>query len=235
MREPFDAKLFVMSDFDVTVGHLLSAFLFVWWSVAAGILTFQNPFTGTGNGYFATWTGFIASVAGLGMSAERVASAVAGASPLLGWLAASVVLLCSLPDFICRNCPHQGEAIYALVVAILSIITAILFLALEYAGKADSVALAKMYVLLMFSVMWIVAACATTFVYPFVYTGNGYFSVWIGVVLTIRAALPTAAEQEVRASRRHTPTAEKDKDKPAMVVGTMAESSTHARASTDAV
>lgn len=233
MREPFDKKLFAMSGTDVTVGNCLSAFLFVWWAVAAGIITFQNPFKATGNGYFATWTGFIASVAGLGVTSDQAVSAVSGAGPLLGWLAASVVLVCAVPERIGDFKPDQGAAIYALIIAILSIITAIVFLALDSAGKADSVAVVKMYVLLFFSILWIVAACATTFTNVFYYTGNGYFSVWIGTALAIRAALPTTAEQEARASARAS-RSEKD-NKPAVAVGTMQGDSASSRAGGDAV
>ena len=46
---------------DVTVESLTAFFLFAWWCVGAGILTFQGPFTQTTNGYFATWAGLVSS------------------------------------------------------------------------------------------------------------------------------------------------------------------------------
>ena len=84
-------------------GRLLMVFLFCWWAVAAGIITFDGPFEVNcppiltpsppdpalplpmiptthrserlqmvGNGYFATWFGFIFAVQGLGSTASDV-------------------------------------------------------------------------------------------------------------------------------------------------------------------
>ena len=86
-----------------SAGRLLMFFLFVWWAVAAGIITFDGPFEVhsppiiapsppdpalprptipsthrperlqmVGNGYFATWFGFIFAVNGLGSTATDV-------------------------------------------------------------------------------------------------------------------------------------------------------------------
>ena len=37
----------------------VSMFLFVWWCVGTGVITFKAPFTVTSNGYFSAWAGVI--------------------------------------------------------------------------------------------------------------------------------------------------------------------------------
>ena len=76
-----------------TPNGLLALFLFVWWSVATGILTVMHPcpgaygisgvdpgcnrFTLTGNGYFALWAGCGCSIVGLGLSSTKFKVGVA--------------------------------------------------------------------------------------------------------------------------------------------------------------
>jgi hypothetical protein len=45
--------------------HMLhiARFLVVWWGIGTLIVTFGGPFTITGNGYFASYAAFIASIA----------------------------------------------------------------------------------------------------------------------------------------------------------------------------
>ena len=37
----------------------VSLFLFLWWGIGTGIITFKSPFTETSNGYFSAWAGFL--------------------------------------------------------------------------------------------------------------------------------------------------------------------------------
>lgn len=37
----------------------VSLFLFLWWGIGAGIITFKSPFIRTSNGYFSAWAGFL--------------------------------------------------------------------------------------------------------------------------------------------------------------------------------
>ena len=58
----------------VTVEMLFAFFLFVWWAIAAGIMTFQGPFTATTNGYFATWAALLFSLLLLASTKRGVSS-----------------------------------------------------------------------------------------------------------------------------------------------------------------
>eukprot|EP00904_Undaria_pinnatifida_P000645 jgi/Undpi1/10581/HiC_scaffold_29.g13031.m1 len=40
----------------------ITLFFFLWWTLGAGIGTFKGPFTTSGNGYFAGWIAFAASL-----------------------------------------------------------------------------------------------------------------------------------------------------------------------------
>ena len=39
----------------------VSLFLFLWWGIGTGIITFKAPFPTTSNGYFSAWAGFLFS------------------------------------------------------------------------------------------------------------------------------------------------------------------------------
>lgn len=48
-------------DVDARVSKILAVVLFAMWAVVAGVCTFDGPFRLAGNGYFASWGGFLLS------------------------------------------------------------------------------------------------------------------------------------------------------------------------------
>lgn len=214
-RDVYDKILFTAPIFqEVTVGLLLAIFLFIWWAIGTGIITFQAPFNGAGNfnGYFSAWVGFIASVAGLGAVGHKMYESAKGASGLVGVAAAGVVVLCAAGPELQRAAPVGGNAIYALVLGILSVVVAVVFLALNHAGKqSDAKSKVEFVLMLMLAIMWIIMACLTTFQGPFVVLGNGYFGSWAGVIATVvathSALKESRGEGEISGARANPPEA----------------------------
>jgi len=174
-----------------------NAFLFVWCFLGACFMTFGNdaPFQVTGNGYFGAWGLAVFATMALGIDVatlKETATHNGVNAPTLGMFASSVVLLVAISTHgIHKNEPDFAELVYALVVSLLTIVVcAVKFLlsgndnGSDNSGQADSTG----FVLLMvFSILWVTAACLVTFRGPFIDTGNGYFGAWGGALTSIIA------------------------------------------------
>lgn len=166
---------------EVSVGYAIDMFLFFWWSITTGIVTFDGPFIELGNGYFASWGGFIFSIIGLGVSLDKLQSAVKGLGNLLGLGVCSVVVIFALtPEF---GTKYQSEALYAFIIAMITVV----FIGIVFYTKREETLFA-FFVLSLLSCLWIVLAFIVTFRGPFYDTGNGYFGSWGGAILSLMAA-----------------------------------------------
>ena len=193
------------------LGYCISVFLFVWWMLGAFITTFGFVlFINTSNGYFAAWGGFICSVVDVGVSPSSAKTAMdTNTGPLVGLMAFSLVVLIATATHLdsgTRTIPatvfspkrvinvgitNEGETIYGLVVAVLSLLLAACLMGLERAAKPVKPKV-QLFVLLFFSLMWIFAACVLTFRGPFTTTSNGYFGAWAGLICCIAATAQAA-------------------------------------------
>lgn len=161
-------------------------FLLVWCFIGACILTFSSPFTVTSNGYFASWGLVIFCLMGVGLSGDSMTLSMVGLGSLLG-LGVSAIIVIVASAFEVDGF-YRNESIYALVVACLTVIIVAIF------APEKGIPGTKFYVLLFFSILWIVLACLVTFRGPFLVTGNGYFGSWGGAVTSVFATMSALKE-----------------------------------------
>jgi len=160
-----------------TVTLVFSGFMFLWWIVGTGIMTFRDPFTGANhlNGYFASWIGFFtaAYLLFLGFAQARYAAAVAKSSAALGFCLLSSFIVMAQAATLCDNyCPEYVE--YAIALSVISVVLCILlFMGNKLPGSG-----AQGFIIMFLSLWNLVGAIICTFHSPFTTFGNGYFGVW---------------------------------------------------------
>jgi len=171
----------------------LNYFLFLWCFIGACVMTFGNgPFTVTGNGYFASWALAVFSTMSMGITKskmpENFRKAYAETNVILGLGACSVVTMIACIPQMQGYYYYKGETLFALIISILTILVVANFV---YAKMKENLQIQQFEVptLMVFAILWILAACMTTFRGPFLTTGNGYFAVWAGAVLAVKAAV----------------------------------------------
>lgn len=159
----------------IIVGYLFAAFGFVWWAIAAGVITFQGPYTVASNGYFAAWAAFISSCLAIGYDPKMTLKL----GPVVElFICAIVLMLALIPTFKPYVNEVPGQLVYGIVVAVLTILWCLFALLVE-ASTADEgikVLTRAPLVYVFFVCLWLAAAIALTFQTPFIVVGNGYFS-----------------------------------------------------------
>lgn len=168
------------------VGKHMNTLNFAYSFVGACFLTFREPFTGTGNGYFAAWALAFATAFSVGMTKEAFGSTVKGMDAMMGLLVASVVVFVASIDPI-RDGYYKSEAIFAIVMGAVSFVYIMLQVCLEKKDK-NVKGMAHFGVMAILAVAWIVEACFVTFRGPFEVTGNGYFGSWAAAMTASVAA-----------------------------------------------
>jgi len=153
------------------VPFFLGQFLFLWCFFGACIMTFGNgPFVLTSNGYFAAW----------GMAIFALGH-LPSLSSLQGHLAASIVVIVAIIAIGFQS--NKGEAVFGLIMAIVSIIVALLYM------KTGLIPTSLTFpVFLVIAICWIVCASLMTFRGPFLVTGNGYFGSWVAAITAVYCA-----------------------------------------------
>ena len=184
----------------VSVELFIAFFLFAWWCVGAGIMTFQGPFTLTSNGYFATWSALAASAVIASSVMPIVADAHAKAKSLsVAGTPLLVLLICSfIVLFAALQVTGSWHGTLMICFSGCSILYCLLMLLAGEKFTPPQQQLASAVVLLM----WLAEAFIGTFMGPFVVTSNGYFASWIGLIACIYATQPhLPANMQVKNAR----------------------------------
>jgi hypothetical protein len=152
-------------------------------------LTFDGPFLVTSNGYFASWACVVFALVALGVTPDSLRSRAGGMGYVNALMVASIIQICAIAPKLGGG-KGNGQSMYSLIVCILTIILVVAIGAYPHAIE-DRI---QFYAYAAFSILWIVLACFVTFKGPFTETGNGYFSAWLGCILSLLATSACATQ-----------------------------------------
>lgn len=167
---------------------LINLFLYAWAFVGWLFFTFwgDRVYVHTGNGFFALWAMMLFSIWNFGFTFEDLTkNAKDTDSCIYGLMLASIIVTIALSSG-WKYGTYRGIAGFALSVCVFSMLfgLATVYFAKFSRGGARLDPKIKFWCIAVLLVLWILAACLTTFVGPFLTTGNGYFSVWASVVFS---------------------------------------------------
>jgi len=166
------------------VTPITSCVLLCFYTSAAGLLTFDAPYSATGNGYFFVWGAFLASAHAVYVAVDVVHNYVHQASTVVaivsverrmiaGCLIMSTVELIE-SGVLCSKYECTDKIEYGVAMGMIGVLFTIgLLVAYSHVEKFIT------YVSLLLTLLWGVAAVVLTFKGgPYNITGNGYFASW---------------------------------------------------------
>lgn len=154
----------------------VSLFLFVWWAIGTGVITFKGPFLGVGNGYFSAWAGLLFTAHwALNLDTATFTDLEKGQKILFLFTVAAAVEMFACIPFLVQGW-YVGQSAWGLTAGIITIIACgILFKMYEDMNAQ----VAKITAIILF-IIWSTVAGVVTFDGPFLTAGNGYFGAWGG-------------------------------------------------------
>lgn len=182
---------------------VINLVLFLWAFIGWAFFTFGggDVFAYTGNGFFALWAMMIFAIWNFGITVDDITEQAKNSDSIIyGMILGSVIAIIELTT---GPVPYQwqsnkGIASYALAVAVISIVFGLVTMGMSRFAKDELNPKIRFWCLLVILVLWIAAACLTTFIGPFLTTGNGYFAVWGSVVFAVMAFVDTQKELQNR-------------------------------------
>jgi len=171
-------------------------FFFVWWACGTVVMTFDRPFSQTGNGYFACWGAAIMSLvycqitmARFKVLGEKISGAIAGSQErkllMLVMMLSFVVAFAALVLWDDLNIDggsftekQTSQETWAFAAGIVSGGIAAVYLILEMCKPGMLGGKFLMYFSWFLVPWWMFGAGVSTFDAPFPNTGNGYFCAW---------------------------------------------------------
>lgn len=166
-----------------TLTQVVAIFMLLWWITSAYVLTFREPFTTTGNGYFAVWLCTIVSiyfamdtVPALKRVLERSkakATSISSPTEVVVCMFASLVELAAAATLCDKEQKCEKEEAFAVAVGSIGVATCLLVMIVPQLGVYSK------FISIFLSAVWLAGVLILTFGEPFVATGNGYFSTWL--------------------------------------------------------
>ena len=189
-------------EFYLKHGQFIHVFLFLWNFVGACLLTFLNPFTETGNGYFAAWGTVVCALGALGIRGDTFVSSIKGLGCIMGLISSSIVVLIAMAQYVGPNSFHRAAAIYGMLVSCFTLLVFLLFIVEEKrrlkngGGGENNDSIFRVIMLSIFAALWVALAGISTFRGPFISVGNGYFATWSGAACACYAVMATRQQKK---------------------------------------
>lgn len=206
----FGAGLYFRQEMFKMYIPYFAIFLVLFWGFGVAVCTFDKPFTTTGNGYFATWGAAIISVYFCQISFVKFRAILGHAftSALAGTLERRVAMIVMIFSYVCafavltHDSGIQGAGAlatnqetwgFACGMTCGGCVT-IYMLLKSFTGLVTGKPKVLQYLSYFLTIMWLFGVGVLTFDYPFLTTGNGYFTAWGSFLGSIYLAYVTTMD-----------------------------------------
>jgi hypothetical protein len=191
VRMPRNAKL--------TLLQAAAGFLFLWWGIGTGTLTFHAPYQSTSNAYFACWFALFSSLimcvdsfSNLHSAWQKYATAASDMTMqlMLIMLIASLILFLASLDY-----ANSTQGKWGVICGLLTAGLTVIYYYLQSQHRLSLAGRKGMSALLL--LLWGFGVGVLTFDFPFRITGNGFFACWTGAIASASFAYQIFFESQL--------------------------------------